>query len=240
MITPKLEYLRHLAREQIDHELSSCLMRTGRLAGELAAAEERHRTAEHEARRSRLVWEEAREPPPEEDLKERRLAELSREDRPDSLVRARRMADHARRLAAAETDWTGAEERLAAAVHVMEELRRQIAYEESGSRARARRIHEFISRRAATYLQQLVRTHRRGPDLNAHLQLLGPELPAWAREPAGQNRTEAAQAQAEAAQDQAEAGQDRAEAAQDQAEAGQDRTEGGTSDGQTLAGHDRT
>ncbi|WP_188191201.1 hypothetical protein [Nonomuraea sp. SYSU D8015] len=183
MITPKLEYLRHLAHDQIDQERSACLSRTGRLRGELAGAEERRQAAEREVRIARQAWEEARQPVPEEDLKERRLAESLRNGRPDSLVRARRLADRRRSLAAAEIEWAKAEERLAAAVQAVETLRQEIAREEADGRARARRVHEFVSRRAAAYLQQLVRTHPRGPDLNSRLELLGPDLPAWALEP---------------------------------------------------------
>ncbi|WP_345561127.1 hypothetical protein [Nonomuraea rosea] len=182
MITPKLEYLRHLARDQIDHERSACLYRAGPLRGELAGADERRQTAEQEVRMARQSWEEARLPVPEEDLKERRLAESLREDRPDALVRARRLADRDRKRATAESAWAQAEHRLAAAVEAVEALWQEIAREEAVGRARARRVHEFASRRAAVYLQQLVRTHPRGPDLNARLKLLGPDLPAWARE----------------------------------------------------------
>jgi hypothetical protein len=183
VVTPRLEYLRHLARDRMAAEQNEDLLAAGRLHDELAGARARWEAAEREARLAQRTWEEACRPAPEEDLKERRLAELLRQDRPDALVRARRLAGHDRKRAAAENAWARAHERLAVAALAAEALRLEIDRREAGSRARARRIHEFVSRRAAAYLQQLVRTHPRGPDLNARLHLLGPDLPSWAREP---------------------------------------------------------
>ncbi|MGW0483505.1 hypothetical protein [Nonomuraea sp. NPDC003214] len=180
MVTPKIEYLRHLARDQIDHERGAWLARSGALRARLAEARERRQAAEHTARVARLAWVEARTWVPDPD--ERRLAETIRDGRPGSLVRARRQADHARRCAAAETVWAAAESRLAAAVREVEAVTQELARAEAGNRVRVRRIHEFTSRRVAAYLQQLVRTHPHGPELNARLDLLAPELPAWAEE----------------------------------------------------------
>ena len=52
------------------------------------------------------------------------------------------------------------------------------------ARAAARRHHEFALRRVATYLQQLVRKHPRGAELNQWLMdyRVAPDLPEWARE----------------------------------------------------------
>ena len=114
-------------------------------------------------------------------LASRRLAERDATARPDELVRGRRLAKWERELAAAEHDFNLiAEQHVAAAREAL--LRRDLIRDRAAvARAAANRHSELAHRRIATYLQQLVRTHERGRDLNMLLtgQPVGPELPEW-------------------------------------------------------------
>ena len=61
-------------------------------------------------------------------------------------------------------------------------LRRDLIRDRAAvARAAAKRHSELAHRRIATYLQQLVRTHRQGADLNMLLVThpVGPDLPEW-------------------------------------------------------------
>jgi len=142
------------------------------LADEVAVLEEKLKEA-----RSRLS---------EQELEDRRLAERHVQDRPVGLVRARRQTGWERRLGTAEQQYQSATARLADAKHEAQ-LREELIRDRGAvARAAARRHYELALRRTATYQQQLVRTHRRGPELNRLLldHLVGPDLPAWARDPA--------------------------------------------------------
>ena len=87
--------------------------------------------------------------------------------------RRRRSPSVARRLAEATRD-----------AELREELIRDRV---AAARAAALRHHEFHMRRIATYLQQLVRTHKRGDELNMLIMRypVGPDLPEWTRAPTG-------------------------------------------------------
>jgi hypothetical protein len=123
----------------------------------------------------------------------RRFAERDAQKRPDELVRARRQAAWERRLASAEQRHQSVVARLAEAERQFQ-LRDELIRDRAAvARAAARRHHELAMRRIATYLQQLVRTHDQGADLNMLLvhYPVGPELPPWTSEPeAGQSGIE--------------------------------------------------
>jgi hypothetical protein len=128
----------------------------------------------------------ARSPLSGQERDQRRLAEQDAQDRPAGLVRARRQTAWERRLGTAEQQHQSVTARLAEAnreAHLREELIRDRA---EVARAAARRHHELALRRIATYLQQLVRTHRQGADLNRLLVQypVGPNLPEWTKDPA--------------------------------------------------------
>lgn len=128
----------------------------------------------------------AREPLSSQESGRRRLAEADSGARPDSLVRGRRQAAWERRVRSAEREYQVAAEAEAdagAAVLTREAFLRDRA---AVARAAAERYHELAQRRIATYLQQLVRSHRHGADLNLLLMRypVGPDLPEWTREPA--------------------------------------------------------
>jgi hypothetical protein len=123
------------------------------------------------------------------DLASRRLAEKDAAARPDDLVRGRRRAEWERELAAAERNFNViAERHMAAAREAV--LRRDLIRDRAAvARAAAKRHSELAQRRIATYLQQLVRTHKQGRDLNMLIivQPVGPELPEWATSAADAN-----------------------------------------------------
>lgn len=126
----------------------------------------------------------ARVQPSSAELGKRRLAEQDAENRPDTLVSARRQAAWDRRLSTVEGQQQSATAELSRAAYAFrlhEDLIRERA---EVARAAARRHHEFALRRVATYLQQLVRKHPRGAELNQWLMdyRVAPDLPEWARE----------------------------------------------------------
>ncbi len=178
VVTAQLEVLGRRCRDQINAEL----VRWNQLAGaapspaELAVELPKLQEDMVAVERERQA---ARQPPDELALKERRSAER---DRPDAVVRARRLADHQRRLRAAEDAYAAAwrtyddaHRRLTRAADQQRRLHVEAA-------ARARRIHEHTWRRIATYWQQLVRSHDKGPELTGLLRPVGPELPGWAQD----------------------------------------------------------
>jgi hypothetical protein len=140
------------------------------------------------------VWKEklrlAQQQLSDRERSQRRFAEQDTARRPDELVRARRQAAWERRLGAAEDRYQSAVARLADATRsarLQEDLIRDRA---AVARAAARRHHALAHRRIATYLQQLVRSHRDGALLNRVLieHPAGPDLPAWTKDPeAGQS-----------------------------------------------------
>ena len=121
--------------------------------------------------------------PSDEDLKERRIAEGDVERRPDRLVRERRLAEYGRRCGEAEAGYLALAAELARVSQDIRAHENALARRLAIARTRAHRVYEHTWRRVATYWQQLVRSHRYGPELNASLRPVGPELPRWAQEP---------------------------------------------------------
>ena len=121
-----------------------------------------------------------------QDRDERRLAEQDACIRPVALVRARRQSAWERRLVATEQQHQSVTARLAEATREAQLWEELICDRAAMARAAARRHDELAMRRIATYLQQLVRTHRQGADLNVLLMEypVGPGLPEWTRDPA--------------------------------------------------------
>lgn len=181
--TAHLLMLRALARERIVAEREVLLREIDPIEAELGPLRAQlidldDRLAAAERRLEELVSR----PPSDEDLKERRMAEADLSERPDRLVRERRLAEYRKvRGEAEETVLAIAADR-ARVVQQIRSREQRIARREAIARARANRIFEHAWRRVATYWQQLIRAHQHGPELNAILRPVGPELPAWARE----------------------------------------------------------
>ncbi len=176
--TPRLEVLRRRCAELINVERErhdrSLIGAVGPAA--LAASIDSRQQAVDELRAQLAV----RQTPPDDlALKERRSAEA---ERPDLLVRNRRLAEHARRLHTAASALAAAEQRRDEARERQVVTAQDHYHGERIVAARARRIHEHHWRRAAAYWQQLVRSHELGPQLNAMLRPVGPDLPSWAEE----------------------------------------------------------
>ncbi|MGH3122138.1 MAG: hypothetical protein ACRDND_14085 [Streptosporangiaceae bacterium] len=129
---------------------------------------------------------EAQNPLSDQQRDARRLAEHDTQHRPAGLVRLRRQTAWDRQLAAAEQRHWGIVARLAEASREAQLREELISDRAAAARAGARRHHELALRRIATYLQQLVRTHPHGAELNRLLveHPAGPDLPAWTRDPA--------------------------------------------------------
>lgn len=182
--TPRIEVLLRRSRELIEGERirfaddwSILVRRSVGYRQSLAPLE-----AEVTALAGKLGSAQAR--PTSEDLSRRRLAEQDPTERPESLVNARRMTDWERQLRAAEQEHQSATARLAAATHAFRLQENLIRERAEVARAAARRHHELHLRRVATYLQQLLRSHPRGAELNDWLTAYraGPDLPEWAKE----------------------------------------------------------
>jgi hypothetical protein len=181
--TPRMAALARQARELIEgeeqrlHDEEAALTREwfrflaarDALSNQMAAREEK--------------LKEARSPLSAGELEHRRLAELDVADRPDGLVRGRRQAGWEHRLARAEQDYDSATVRLAEATREAQLRDELIRHRIAVAQATARRHRELALRRIATYQQQLVRTHRRGAELNRLLldYPVGLDLPEWTR-----------------------------------------------------------
>jgi hypothetical protein len=141
--------------------------------------------ADEDLNQARATLARAQRPLTDHELSARRLAERSTQDRPDSFVRSRRQAEWERRLALAMQAVQAATAQLAEATREAE-LREGLTRDRTAvARAAALSHHEFHMRRISTYLQQLVRTHKQGADLNMLLMRypIGPDLPEWTRNP---------------------------------------------------------
>lgn len=189
--TPRMLVLWRQGLERIRAEEEACIRDCSAYQRELSRFQKARDTAteKHEQALAELARTQCPLTVPE--LSVRRLAEQSTRDRPDSLVRNRRQTGWERRLARAEQTANTATAQLADATREAElrqELRRdRIAL----AQAAALRHYEFCMRRTATYLQQLVRTHKQGEDLNMLLMRYpaGPELPEWTRNPPTRDET---------------------------------------------------
>ena len=128
----------------------------------------------------------ARTRPSSAELGRRRLAEQDAGTRPDALVSARRQSAWDRKLRAAEEQHQSATAKLAEATYGFRLHEGFIRERAEVARAAARRHHELALRRVATYLQQLIRKHPRGAELNELLidYRVGPDLPEWAKDSA--------------------------------------------------------
>ena len=189
--TPRMLVLWRQGLELIRAEEEACLADCAAYRSELSrfsrlrdTAVKQHEQAMHELARARC-------PLTDPELSTRRLAEQRTQDRPDSLVRARRQTGWERRLARATQAANVATAQLAGATReaeLREGLRRDRI---AAAQASALRHYEFHMRRTATYLQQLVRTHKHGADLNMLLMRYpaGPELPEWTRNPHASDET---------------------------------------------------
>ena len=184
--TNRMEVLARQATELIEGEKIRCgedsaalkreatqfLMLGDALTDEIAVSEQKLRQAQN--------------PLSDQQRDARRLAEHDTQHRPAGLVRLRRQTAWERQLATAEQHHRGIVARLAEASREAQLREELISDRAAAARAAARRHHELALRRIATYLQQLVRTHPHGGELNRLLveHPVGPDLPAWTRDPA--------------------------------------------------------
>lgn len=184
--TPRMQMLCVRALELIMAEEAACIADCAVYKSELSrfrSAQDAHEAAYQDAK---AMLERAQRPLSEPELSMRRLAEHDTSERPDSLVRARRQAEWERRLAAATHLTQAAAAQVAEATREAQLREELIADRIAVARAAALRHHEFHLRRIATYLQQLMRSHKQGADLNMLLMRypVGPDLPEWTRGPA--------------------------------------------------------
>ncbi|MGH3277505.1 MAG: hypothetical protein ACRDNZ_24670 [Streptosporangiaceae bacterium] len=179
--TPRMEVLVRQARERTEGERI-------KLADDLAvlmrkAAHSRQTTEglAEQLTACKQALNQAREPLTDIDLARRRLAEQDARSRPDELVSDRRHAAWERQRSAAEQRYQTAVAQHAEARQTLLVNESLIRERTAVARSAGRRHYELALRRIATYLQQLVRKHRRGPELNALLlrYRVGPDLPEW-------------------------------------------------------------
>ncbi len=177
--------LRVLARELIGQERIALLTYMAPIQEELSRLRAQQSDLESRLAAAQRALEKLRDDPPkDEDLKERRMAEGDVSRRPDRLVRDRRLAEYARRCTEAEAAYLAFAAELARVSQGIRAHENALARRLAIARTQAHRVHEHIWRRVATYWQQLVRSHRYGPELNKRLHPVGPELPRWAQESA--------------------------------------------------------
>jgi hypothetical protein len=179
--TPRLEAIRHRAREQTEQERIALERERAGWTEQLLEVRARLDALAADEQECRHRLDAARTPATPEDLGQRRFAEA---DRPVSLIHARRRAERDRLRDALAAEHARAVDQLAAAQRsaaVVEELTTRRA---AVARARGRRLYEHACRRGATYWQQLLRSHPDGPALNGHIEPVGPDLPEWVIDPA--------------------------------------------------------
>ena len=183
--TPRMKVLSWQALERIHNEEIACLTDCAVRKEELKKFLRDRDAAAQQVARAKNKLEQAQRPLSADERETRRLAEEDRRKRPEALVRARRDTAWERRLRDAEQAYLAAIARLAEATRQAEAREEFIRDRTAVARAAALRHHELAMRRIATYLQQLVRRHRQGPDLNLLLVRYpaGPDLPEWTRDP---------------------------------------------------------
>jgi hypothetical protein len=181
--TPHLMRLRALARDLIGQERLAMLEDVASLQEDLAQLRARATALDGEVAAARRDLEVLlANPPSDEDLKERRTAEADVTRRPDRLVRERRLAEYQGRCNEASRAHLAKTAALAQTTQALGAREGALERRLAIGRTRAHRIYEHALRRVATYWQQLVRVHPYGPELNARLRPVGPELPRWALE----------------------------------------------------------
>lgn len=179
--TPHLMRLRALARDLIGQERLAMLAEMAALQEELAQLRARAEVLDGRvAAATRDLEAVLKNPPSDEDLKERRSAEADVTRRSDRLVRERRLTEYQRRCDDATRAHLAVTAELAQTTQALRACQSALERRAAIGRTRAHRIYEHAWRRVATYWQQLVRVHRHGPELNAKLRPAGPELPRWA------------------------------------------------------------
>ena len=189
--TPRMRVLWGQARELIRAEEEACIRDCSAYERELRQFQKARDAVEKQHEQALAELARAQRPLTDPELSTRRLAEQSPRDRPDSLVRARRQTGWERRLARAAQKANAVTAQLADATRESE-LREGLSRDRKAvARTAALRHYEFYMRRTATYLQQLVRTHKQGTDLNMLLMRypVGPELPEWTRNPPTSDET---------------------------------------------------
>jgi hypothetical protein len=184
--TPRMEVLVRRSRELIEGERISFANDFAVLKQESKEDQKSAGVLREQVTGLKEKLDKARIEPSDEELRKRRLAEQDERRRPGTVVSDRRRAAWERRLAAAEERYRSANVPYVAANQALMLQEDLIRVRAAAARAAARRHHEFALRRLATYLQQLVRTHRRGAELNDWLTeyRVMPDLPDWVRDPA--------------------------------------------------------
>ncbi|MGH4025100.1 MAG: hypothetical protein ACRDRV_11025 [Pseudonocardiaceae bacterium] len=181
-MTARLEVLRRLTGERIAGERAQAEAEIAALSAEsIPSARQRQDVATARMRKTHERYLRASIRPTGHQLGERRMAE-DKHKRPDALVSSRRMAEHERAERVAAREYLDDAQQLHSAEHDEAVAIAIIQKRRAVARIRAVRLYEHGWRRCATYWQQLIRSHPEGPRLNGLLELVGPELPGWARE----------------------------------------------------------
>ncbi len=189
--TPRMEILVLQAHERMEEEQI-------RLAEDLTLLRERAIGAwqsvealTEQVKAAGQALERARVPLGAQERVARRFAEQDPQERPEQLVIGRRDAAWTGRLRLAEQQHQTATAELARAGQLLRTHQDAVSERIAVARAAARRQHELGSRRVATYLQQLVRTHAHGRQLNDLFMehRVGPELPDWTKNQAEEGRS---------------------------------------------------
>lgn len=183
--TSRMELLARQATELIEGEKIRCGEDSAVLKQEAARFLMIRDAMTGEAALTEQKLRQAQSPLSDQQREARRLAEHDSQQRPAGLVRLRRQTAWERQLATAEQRHQAVTARLAEANREAQLREELIRDRMAAARAAARRHHELALRRIATYLQQLVRTHEQGAELNRLLvqHPAGPDLPSWTRDP---------------------------------------------------------
>jgi hypothetical protein len=185
-MTPRMKLHSARAMELIRAEEEAYWSDCSGWQAELSTFRARHDAVAEELAAAKDHLEQAQRPLTDTERMTRRLAERDAAARPDYFVSARRQAAWERRLHDAEQAYQTTAARHAEAARQAQLREEWISNRLAIARAAARCHYEHGQRRIATYLQQLVRKHRHGKELNMLLMThpVGPQLPAWAADPA--------------------------------------------------------
>jgi hypothetical protein len=186
LMTPRMKMHSARAMELIRGEEEAYWKACAGWQAELSSYRANHDVAAEELTAAKEHLEQAQRPLTDTERMTRRLAEQDKAARPDGFVSARRQTAWERRLHNAEQAYQATVARHAEAARKAQLYEELMSNRLAIARAAARCHYEHGQRRIATYLQQLVRTHRHGRDLNMLLMThpVGPQLPAWAADPA--------------------------------------------------------
>ena len=165
--TPRLEAIVREAREAIEYERIACIEDCDTLKEELSQIFAVQEAASVELRELKARLEQVHHPLPA-----------------DGLVQARGAQERRRRQALVQREYHVAARRLDMATNKAAQLHESISARVAVAQSRARTHQDFALRRISTYMRQLIRMHRLGPDLREVLvRQADPDLPEWVSDP---------------------------------------------------------